>query len=221
MHENLSKVQLGTSEERLQLFGPNDQFLNIIEEQSRVRVHTRNEYLVIEGEEQVVERISNLFHVLIKLVSKGYHLSERDIYYALDLSKEGLTQELLDLYDQKIYTTHKGKEIRVKSLGQRHYISTIQKKDIVFGIGPAGTGKTYLAVVMAVSSLKQGMVKKIVLTRPAVEAGENLGFLPGDLQEKVDPYLRPIYDALYDMLGVEQVNKLLERGMIEIAPLLI
>jgi len=219
LYENSGKIQVGTSEERLKLFGPNDQFLNIIEEHSKVLIHTRNENLVIEGEEQEVERITNLFHVLLQLVTKGYLLSERDIYYALDLSKEGITHELLDLYNQKVYTTYKGKEIRVKSLGQRHYISTIQKKDIVFGIGPAGTGKTYLAVVMAVSALKQNMVKRIVLTRPAVEAGENLGFLPGDLQEKVDPYLRPIYDALYDMLGVEQINKLLERGMIEIAPL--
>ncbi|TCS83728.1 PhoH family protein [Tepidibacillus fermentans] len=219
MHVYSSEIKLGTSEERLQLFGPNDQFLNIIEKQTNVQIFTRNENLILQGEQLEVERLTDLFQVLIQLVSKGYHLSERDIYYALDLAKEGLTQQLLDLYDQKIFTTYKGKEIRVKSLGQRHYISTILKKDIVFGIGPAGTGKTYLAVVMAVSALKQGTVKRIVLTRPAVEAGENLGFLPGDLQEKVDPYLRPIYDALYDLLGVEQVNKLLERGMIEIAPL--
>ncbi|MFV9511027.1 PhoH family protein [Tepidibacillus sp. LV47] len=219
MHVYSNEIKLGTTEERLHLFGPNDRFLNIIEQQSNVQIFTRNENLILQGESNEVKRLTDLFQVLIQLVSKGYHLSEQDIYYALDLAKEGLTLELLDLYDQKIFTTYKGKEIRVKSLGQRHYISSIQKKDIVFGIGPAGTGKTYLAVVMAVSALKQGMVKRIILTRPAVEAGENLGFLPGDLQEKVDPYLRPIYDALYDLLGFEHVNKLLERGMIEIAPL--
>ena len=219
MHDYSNEIQLGTIEERLKLFGPNDQFLNIVEAQTSVQIYTRNENIILQGTQNEVEKLTELFQVLIKLVGRGYHLSDRDIYYALELSNEGMTHELLDLYDQKIHTTYKGKEIRVKSLGQRHYISTIQKKDIVFGIGPAGTGKTYLAVVMAVSALKQNMVKRIVLTRPAVEAGENLGFLPGDLQEKVDPYLRPIYDALNDMLGAEQVAKLLERGMIEIAPL--
>lgn len=206
-------------DERLQLFGPNDQWLNIIEEKTNAKILTRQENIMIQGEKNEVKGITELFEVLLKLVRKGYRLSERDIYYALDLYKDNLVNELLDLYDEKIITTYRGKELRVKSLGQRHYVTTIRKKDIVFGIGPAGTGKTYLAVVMAVSFLKLGLVKKLVLTRPAVEAGENLGFLPGDLQEKVDPYLRPIYDALYDVLGVEQVNKFLERGMIEIAPL--
>ncbi|MFT9488118.1 PhoH family protein [Tepidibacillus infernus] len=206
-------------EERQNLFGPQDQWLKIIEKETNVHILTRHENLVLQGDQKEVDRLTKLFEVLVVLVRKGYRLSERDIYYALELAKDDLSNELLDLYDEKIMVTYKGKEIRVKSLGQKHYVSTIQKKDIVFGIGPAGTGKTYLAVVMAVSALKKGEIRKIVLTRPAVEAGENLGFLPGDLQEKVDPYLRPIYDALYDLLGVEQVNKLLERGMIEIAPL--
>ncbi|WP_069800438.1 PhoH family protein [Tepidibacillus sp. HK-1] len=206
-------------EERQNLFGPQDQWLKIIEKETNVHILTRHENLVLQGDQKEVDRLTKLFEVLVVLVRKGYRLSERDIYYALELAKDDLSNELLDLYDEKIMVSYKGKEIRVKSLGQKHYVSTIQKKDIVFGIGPAGTGKTYLAVVMAVSALKKGEIRKIVLTRPAVEAGENLGFLPGDLQEKVDPYLRPIYDALYDLLGVEQVNKLLERGMIEIAPL--
>jgi len=131
----------------------------------------------------------------------------------------GEAAELLDVYDEEVARTQRGKLIRAKTLGQRHYLSAIKKHDIVFGIGPAGTGKTYLAVVTAVSALKNGRVKRIVLTRPAVEAGESLGFLPGDLQEKVDPYLRPLYDALYDMLGNEQVAKMMERGLIEVAPL--
>lgn len=213
------EINLNELENRLYLFGPNDQWLNIIQNQTHAQILTRQENIIVQGEMDEVDRIADLLGVLLKLIKKGYRLSERDIYYALDLSKDRLTNELLDLYDEKIITTYKGKEIKVKSLGQKHYVSAINKKDIVFGIGPAGTGKTYLAVVLAVSALKQGSVRKIVLTRPAVEAGENLGFLPGDLQEKVDPYLRPIYDALYDILGVEQVNKYLERGMIEIAPL--
>jgi len=125
----------------------------------------------------------------------------------------------LDLYSEEIGQTHRGKAVRVKTLGQRVYVSAIRKRDVIFGIGPAGTGKTFLAVVMAVQALKSGAVKKIVLVRPAVEAGESLGFLPGDLQEKVDPYLRPLYDSLYEMLGADQVNKFMERGIIEVAPL--
>lgn len=130
-----------------------------------------------------------------------------------------MLDELSELYEEDIAVTAKGKPIRVKTLGQRHYVQSMRKRDLVFGIGPAGTGKTYLAVVMAVNALKEGKMKKIVLTRPAVEAGESLGFLPGDLKEKVDPYLRPLYDALHDLLGAEHTERLIERGTIEIAPL--
>ena len=147
------------------------------------------------------------------------HISERDIIYAVQLAERGILEELLELYQEKIAVNVKGKPILVKTLGQRHYVTAIKKRDIVFGIGPAGTGKTYLAVVMAVNALKDGHVKRIVLTRPAVEAGESLGFLPGDLKEKVDPYLRPLYDALHDVLGAEQTVRLMERGTIEVAPL--
>lgn len=215
----VNEIKLKEPIKRLELFGPNDKWLNIIQNNTNAQILTRQENIIIQGDIQEVERITDLFYVLIELIMNENRLVERDIYYALELSKDNMIKELLELYNEKLITTFKGKEIKVKSLGQRHYASTIKKKDIVFGIGPAGTGKTYLAVVLAVAALKQGLVKKIVLTRPAVEAGENLGFLPGDLQEKVDPYLRPIYDALYDILGVEQVNKFLERGMIEIAPL--
>ncbi|MCL6593540.1 MAG: PhoH family protein, partial [Alicyclobacillus sp.] len=149
----------------------------------------------------------------------GVHLTESDYRHALDLAKAGEIAELVPLYTAEVATTFRGKPVRVKTLGQRRYIEAIHRHDIVFGIGPAGTGKTYLAVAMAVSALRRGDVKRIVLTRPAVEAGENLGFLPGDLQEKVNPYLRPIYDALYDVYGPEQVQRAMERGNIEIAPL--
>src|SRR5690606_20345371 len=160
-----------------------------------------------------------LSRVLLALVRKGVIPSELDVIYAHRLAKQGLADELLELYNEKVGVTYKGKTVRAKTLGQRHYVSAIKKSDIVFGIGPAGTGKTFLAVAMGVTSLKSHRIKRIVLTRPAVEAGENLGFLPGDLQEKVDPYLRPLYDALYHMLGVEQVSKMMEKGIIEVAPL--
>jgi phosphate starvation-inducible PhoH-like protein len=193
----------------------------MIEQHSGLSIVIRESNIVLQGQVDVaiVEQMRQLFHVLVELVRNGYSLTERDIAYALELSKTYQTEELLELYKGEIASTYKGKPIRVKTIGQRHYVATIKKKDIVFGIGPAGTGKTYLAVVLAVTALKEGRVKRIVLTRPAVEAGENLGFLPGDLQEKVDPYLRPLYDALNDVLGPDNVAKTLERGIIEVAPL--
>ncbi len=214
-----AKVKLNNVSEGLALFGPQDKFLRLIERETEASILSRDAEVVIQGPEQEVERLEQLFTVLLALVRNQYSLTERDISYALELSKSGQTEQLLDLFKGEIATTYRGKPIRIKTLGQRQYVSAIRKKDIVFGIGPAGTGKTYLAVVLAVSALKEGQVKRIILTRPAVEAGESLGFLPGDLQEKVDPYLRPLYDALHDVLGPEQVAKSLERGLIEIAPL--
>jgi len=218
--EGYSKeIAIRNIEERLSLFGTNDIFLNIIGSQTNIQILTRNENIILAGEQEEVDKIAHMLEILIRLINNGYLLSEHDIYYALELADKNMTDELLELFDEIIITTYKGKNILAKSLGQKHFITTIRKKDIVFGIGPAGTGKTFLSVVLAVLALKQGKVKKIVLTRPAVEAGESLGFLPGDLQEKVNPYLRPIYDSLFDLLGVEQVNKYLERGLVEIAPL--
>lgn len=205
--------------EGLALFGPQDRYLQLIEQHTEAKIMSREAEIVISGEERELDKLEQLFRVLITLIRGGHQLNERDIAYAIELSKTMQAEELLDLYKGEITTTHRGKPIRVKTIGQRHYISTIRKKDIVFGVGPAGTGKTYLAVVLAVVALKENAVKRIVLTRPAVEAGENLGFLPGDMQEKVDPYLRPLYDALNDVLGPEQVARSIERGLIEIAPL--
>lgn len=201
------------------LFGPQDTYLKLIERQFDARIDSREEEIAIHGPQQETDQLEQLFDVLLQLVRNGYNLTERDVQYALDLAKDFRADQLLDLFKGEIAVTFRGKPIRPKTIGQKHYITTIKKKDIVFGIGPAGTGKTYLAVVLAVTALKEGLVKRIVLTRPAVEAGESLGFLPGDLQEKVDPYLRPLYDALYDVMGTEQVAKALERGLIEIAPL--
>ncbi|MBD3917959.1 PhoH family protein [Paenibacillus sp. PR3] len=213
------KLTLRNAAEGLAVFGPQDRYLRLIEEQMSASIQSREAEIVIHGDAEEVESLEQLFSVLLQLIRGGFTPTERDVTYALELARSLQADQLLDLLTYTITTTYKGKPIRVKTIGQRHYIQTIKKKDIVFGIGPAGTGKTYLAVVLAVAALKEGAVKRIMLTRPAVEAGENLGFLPGDLQEKVDPYLRPLYDALHDVLGLEQTTKLFERGMIEVAPL--
>lgn len=213
------KIQFSDANEALLLLGPHDVYLKQIEEKTTAKIFTRNDELVISGDKPEVDKLTELFDKLLQLIKRGITLSERDITYAMQLVERGEGDQLLELYEEEVARTQKGKLIRAKTLGQRHYLSAIKRSDIVFGIGPAGTGKTYLAVVMAVNALKNGRVKRIVLTRPAVEAGESLGFLPGDLQEKVDPYLRPLYDALYDMLGNEQVSKMMERGLIEVAPL--
>jgi phosphate starvation-inducible PhoH-like protein len=214
-----AKITLKNTSEALSLFGPQDKFLHLIEKQTDAQIFSREAEIVIQGETAEVESLKQLFQVLLELTRNSYVLSERDVVYALELSKQMQAEQLLELFRGEIAFTFKGRPIRIKTIGQKQYINRIRKSDIVFGIGPAGTGKTYLAVVLAVSALKEGKVKRIVLTRPAVEAGESLGFLPGDLQEKVDPYLRPLYDALNDVLGPEQVAKSLERGLIEIAPL--
>ncbi|WP_410514467.1 PhoH family protein [Paenibacillus sp. BR2-3] len=213
------RISLQNAGEALSLFGPQDGFLKIMESEIPAVIDSREAELTVRGAEREVEMLGQLFNVLLSLIRSGYILSERDIQYAVELAKDFRADQLLDLFKGEITTTFRGKPIRVKTIGQKHYVTTIKKRDIVFGIGPAGTGKTYLAVVLAVTALKEGSVKRIVLTRPAVEAGESLGFLPGDLQEKVDPYLRPLYDALYDVMGPDQVAKALERGLIEIAPL--
>lgn len=213
------KLALQDNHEATQLFGPHDAHLKQIEGAFATKIHVRGIEITMTGSQEEIEVLEHLFSVLIKLIRKGQAIKERDIAYAIKLAQTGSAEQLLELYSEEIATTYKGKSIRIKTLGQRDYIRAIKKRDIVFGVGPAGTGKTYLAVVMAVTALKKGEVKKLVLTRPAVEAGENLGFLPGDLQEKVDPYLRPLYDSLYDVLGPENTAKYMERGIIEVAPL--
>jgi phosphate starvation-inducible protein PhoH and related proteins len=217
--KRLNSLQLENTTEAASLFGPNDAFLKVIEHKLNVGIVTRGEEILVTGELAKAEMVEETLSVLLKLVRKGIKISERDIVYAVQLAEKNMLDELSELYEEDIAVTAKGKPIRVKTLGQRHYVQSMRKRDLVFGIGPAGTGKTYLAVVMAVNALKDGRIKKIVLTRPAVEAGESLGFLPGDLKEKVDPYLRPLYDALHDLLGAEHTERLIERGTIEIAPL--
>ena len=213
------KIKLKNTAEAIALFGPQDNFLHLIVQQTDATIFSRAEEIVIQGIAEEIQTLQQLFEVLLELIRNNYVLSERDVAYALELSKQMKTDQLLELFKGDIATTYKGKKIRVKTIVQKQYVSRIRNTDIVLGIGPAGTGKTYLAVVLAVTALKEGKVKRIILTRPAVEAGESLGFLPGDLQEKVDPYLRPLYDALNDVMGSDQVAKSLERGLIEIAPL--
>lgn len=211
--------QLNNPNEAIALFGNQDVNLKRIEEELNVSIVTRGETVNVSGDVKQVEMVDSVIQNLLEVIRKGITISERDVIYAIQLAKEDKMHSFQELYDEELTKNVKGKSIRVKTLGQRQYVSAIRKKDLVFGIGPAGTGKTYLAVVMAVTALKNGQVKRIILTRPAVEAGESLGFLPGDLKEKVDPYLRPLYDALHDVFGSEHTQRLIERGTIEIAPL--
>ncbi len=217
---NSIQLDLKNAHEFQALIGPNDRHLKQLEYELGISLITRGETVFVSGPDEKVPLVRSILETLIALIRKGISISERDVVYTakVALEQNGL-DELLELYDKPITLNVKGKPIVAKTLGQRHYVTAIRNYDLVFGIGPAGTGKTYLAVVMAVKALKAGEVKRIILTRPAVEAGESLGFLPGDLKEKVDPYLRPLYDALHDVLGVEQTARLLERGTIEIAPL--
>ncbi len=212
-------VQLKDSNEAIALIGNSDANLKVIELELDVSIITRGETVYVSGNPEKVEMVGEILDALLYVIRKGIHINQRDVSYAVKMAKKGTLNYFKDLYEEEIAKNAKGKSIRVKTIGQRYYISAIKKSDLVFGIGPAGTGKTYLAVVMAVQALKSGAVKRIILTRPAVEAGESLGFLPGDLKEKVDPYLRPLYDALHDVLGVEQTVRMMERGIIEIAPL--
>lgn len=205
--------------EAVLLLGIADANLQLIEETFDVQIITRGDSVVIVGDEENKNATAELIEQLLKVIRKSININQRDVVSAIEMSKAGTIEYFSELYDEVIARNTKGKIIRAKTIGQRNYIKAIQKNDLVFGIGPAGTGKTYLAVVMAVTALKNNAVKKIILTRPAVEAGESLGFLPGDLKEKVDPYLRPLYDALHDVLGLEQTTRMMDRGTIEIAPL--
>ena len=211
--------QLENTNEAIALFGVNDAHLKVIERELNVSIVTRGETVHASGAVETVTLVEKILQQLLVVIRKGVSITERDVAYAIQLAQQGKIAQFEELYEEEIFRTAKGKSIRVKTMGQRRYIHAMKKNDVVFGIGPAGTGKTYLAVVMAVRALKQGYVKKIILTRPAVEAGESLGFLPGDLKEKVDPYLRPLYDALHDILGQEYTQRMMERGVIEIAPL--
>ncbi|NLU10548.1 MAG: PhoH family protein [Tepidanaerobacter acetatoxydans] len=201
------------------LFGNRDINVKYIEEEFNVKIITRDGEIAILGEEKDVESVQQLFNRMIEVLSAGNSLTTNEVKYFVKLAKNGEGEKINDLYDDIICYTHRGKPIKPKTIGQKLYALAMRQNDIVFGIGPAGTGKTYLAMAMAVTAFKEKEVNRIILTRPAVEAGEKLGFLPGDLQDKVDPYLRPLYDALYDILGVDSFRRYMEKGLIEVAPL--
>ncbi len=209
-----------TTESLLKLFGSLDENAIAVEKRLGVTLRPRDGVLKIVGNDEVsVERAEGLIKSLMTLIGKGVELTRERVSAAIDLALMDKPDEIVALSTDAVAVTARGKYIRCRTLGQRAYVSAIRKNTLTFGIGPAGTGKTYLAVAMAVAAYKSGSVDKIILTRPAIEAGEKLGFLPGDLQTKVDPYLRPLYDALQELFGVDNYATLIERGIIEIAPL--
>ncbi|WP_225047150.1 PhoH family protein [Lacticaseibacillus kribbianus] len=212
-------ITLADPDQAIQLAGINDQNFKLIEEGLEVLIAPFGQELRISGSAQQASLAFQLIGQLLRLLNSGIRVAPQDVVSAINMAKRGTLEYFADMYAETLIKDAKGAPIRVKNFGQRQYIQSIRRNDITFGIGPAGTGKTYLAVVMAVAALKAGEVERLILTRPAVEAGESLGFLPGDLKEKVDPYLRPIYDALHAVLGTEHTNRLLDRGVIEIAPL--
>ncbi len=213
------KVYLKNMDEVLPLLGKFDEHISLVEESFSVRVIPRGDELSLRGKKEDVEKVSSFLQELLSLIRGGHSLTTAEFIYAMKLARGGQNREIKDLFNDLILVTDRGKKIRPKTLGQKKYVEALRRYDIVIGIGPAGTGKTYLAMAAAVSALKNKIVQRLVLTRPAVEAGEHLGFLPGDLHDKVDPYLRPLYDALYDLMGVENFLKHREKGIIEVAPL--
>lgn len=215
------KLEIQDEDFQRELFGYFDQNIKIIEDELNVHTVLRDGNIVLIGEKTNIERTEKLIGELFKMVEKGDTLSKQKVAYSLELMREGPAKEkrVAKLSEDIIVIGAKGNPIKPKTFGQMEYIKKIENNDIAFGIGPAGTGKTYLAVAMAVRAFKRDEVNRIILTRPAVEAGESLGFLPGDLKEKIDPYLKPLYDALFEILGGEKFNKYMEKGMIEVAPL--
>ncbi|QNQ81503.1 PhoH family protein [Lactobacillus sp. PV034] len=203
----------------MNLVGINDSNLKLLEESYDVRITDTGSEIEVIGAQEVVEKILNILTALDKVITRGIHINATDVVSAVKMADKGTLEFFGELYSKVLIRDAKGRPVRVKNMGQKAYVDAIKKYDVVFGVGPAGTGKTFLAVVMAVAAFKKGEVSRIILTRPAVEAGESLGFLPGDLKEKVDPYLRPIYDSLYTILGTDTTNRLMERGLIEVAPL--
>lgn len=204
---------------RRELFGNLDENIQLIEKSFNAKLKQNNDDITIIAEEDNLEKILILLANLTEIIRRQKKIDKRDVDYSISMVKLGNTTPISEILNETIVYTSMGKPIRSKTLGQKRYLDAIKDNDVVFGIGPAGTGKTYLAMAAAVRAFKNKEVNRIILTRPAVEAGENLGFLPGDLQMKVDPYLRPLYDALFEMLGHENYDKYVEKGLIEVAPL--
>lgn len=219
MSDCIKKVEAGSMDKLQKLLGTFDENLNIIMRGLGVIIRVDGLTFIIEGSEERAAQAAAVLESLSVLVSGGDALDKGRVEYCVELAREGKAQDITKLSSDTVAITYRGKPVKCKTVGQKRYIDSIKTNPVTFGIGPAGTGKTYLAVCVAVQAMKSRQADKIILTRPAVEAGEKLGFLPGDLQNKVDPYLRPLYDALQEMLGLETYTKLMERGSIEIAPL--
>lgn len=217
---SVTAIRLEMDTEQMQkIFGMQDAYIKKLEQDFQVTIVDRNGSVMITGEEENVSKASRVLRQLTALSDHGNEIEEQSVDYAIEMGKEDQEEKLMEMDEDCICHTISGKPIKPKTLGQKAYVDAIRKNMIVFGLGPAGTGKTYLAMAMAITAFKNNEVSRIILTRPAIEAGEKLGFLPGDLQSKVDPYLRPLYDALYQIMGAESFAKNMEKGLIEVAPL--
>ena len=217
---SVTAIRLEMDTEQMQkIFGMQDAYIKKLEQDFQVTIVDRNGSVMITGEEENVSKASRVLRQLTALSDHGNEIEEQSVDYAIEMGKEDQEEKLMEMDADCICHTISGKPIKPKTLGQKAYVDAIRKNMIVFGLGPAGTGKTYLAMAMAITAFKNNEVSRIILTRPAIEAGEKLGFLPGDLQSKVDPYLRPLYDALYQIMGAESFLKNSEKGLIEVAPL--
>ncbi len=201
------------------LFGLNDQNIALVEQECGVHLSFHENNLIIQGNEQQIALAREVISLLLQMIERHENVDRIRIRYTISMVREGKADQIEDNLRGIIAVTHRGKQIVCKTIGQRQYVDAIRRNELTFAVGPAGTGKTYLAMALAVMALKNKEVERIVLTRPAVEAGEKLGFLPGDLTQKVDPYLRPLYDAMYDFMGADSYSKLMERGIVEVAPL--
>ena len=213
------RIEIERLEQAVNIFGSFDENIRLIEAEFQVTVTNREGELRISGEPEDTMLAAKAIQALLTLSSRGENIGEQTVRYVIGLARSGQEDKVSELTQDVICITAKGRPVKAKTIGQRRYVSSVTKNTVTIGVGPAGTGKTYLAVAAAVAAFRDKQVNRIILTRPAVEAGERLGFLPGDLQSKVDPYLRPLYDALFDMLGAETYQKYLERGNIEVAPL--
>lgn len=213
------RISIERMEQAVNIFGSFDENIRLLEKEFNVTVTNRDGELRISGEAEDVMHAAKAVQAMLTLSSRGEALGEQNVRYIIDMVRTGKEEQISELAGDVLCISAKGRPVKPKTLGQKEYIASVLKNTVTIGVGPAGTGKTYLAVAAAVQAFREKQVNRIILTRPAVEAGERLGFLPGDLQSKVDPYLRPLYDALFDMLGAETYNKYLERGNIEVAPL--
>ena len=213
------KMYVDEPERFIALFGLNDENIDLIRRELNVQIFAHGNEITLTGEEEKVRLARLTLDKLLEIIARGDPIDRSRIRYAIDLASEGNADRIGEIMRDVIAITYKGRQVKCKTLGQKKYVDAIKKNTLTFGIGPAGTGKTYLAVAMAVVALKNKDIERIILTRPAVEAGEKLGFLPGDLQQKVDPYLRPLHDAINEMMGMEAYQRLLERGAVEVAPL--